>query len=142
MPSSPAPLRLGIVGAGGIVRSRHLPGWRQIPNLEIRAVCNSSLQSAQSFCDAHAPQAKALARWEEVVDNDEVDVVWIELILYSWNAKIIIANSGVLQTNIANFNAKRRWFRSGIGTGKIIRNKGKIHPPHALFPTYPNLAFF
>jgi predicted dehydrogenase len=77
MPSSPAPLRLGIVGAGGIVRSRHLPGWRQIPNLEIRAVCNSSLQSAQSFCDAHAPQAKALARWEEVVDSDEVDVVWI-----------------------------------------------------------------
>lgn len=77
MTTPPPPLRIGIVGAGGIVRSRHLPGWQQIPGLQISAVANSSLSSAAAFCAQHAAAAKPLARWEDVVDNDEVDVVWI-----------------------------------------------------------------
>lgn len=71
------PLHIGIVGAGGIVKQRHLPNLRQIPGVRIRAVANSSLESARAFCQEHAPEAEPLARWEDVVDNDAVDIVWI-----------------------------------------------------------------
>lgn len=70
-------LRIGIVGAGGIVKTRHLPNLRQLPDISIAAVANSSLDSATAFCQEFAPEATPLARWEEVVDNDEVDIVWI-----------------------------------------------------------------
>ncbi len=70
-------LRIGIVGAGGIVKQRHLPNLRQIPGIRIQAVANSSLESARAFCQEYAPEAAPLARWEDVVDNDEVDIVWI-----------------------------------------------------------------
>lgn len=70
-------IRIGIIGAGGIVKQRHLPGLRAIPGVEIVAVSNSSLASAQAFCKEHAPQARAIERWEDVVDNEDVDVVWV-----------------------------------------------------------------
>lgn len=70
-------IRIGIIGAGGIVKQRHLPGLMAIPGVEIVAVSNSTLESAQAFCRDHAPGAKAIARWEDVVDNEDVDVVWI-----------------------------------------------------------------
>ena len=74
---SPRELRIGIVGAGGIVKQRHLPNLRALPGIRIQAVANSTLESAQAFCREFAPEAKPLARWEDVVDNDEVDIVWI-----------------------------------------------------------------
>lgn len=70
-------VRVGIVGAGGIVKQRHLPGLRAIPEVEIVAVSNSSLASAERFCREFAPEAKPIARWEDLVDNENVDVVWI-----------------------------------------------------------------
>lgn len=75
--SSERIIRVGIVGAGGIVKQRHLPGLRALPNVRITAVANSSLASAEAFCQEFAPEAKAHARWEDVVDNEDVDVVWI-----------------------------------------------------------------
>lgn len=70
-------IRIGIIGAGGIVKQRHLPGLLAIPGVEIVAVSNSTLASAQAFCKEHAPKAKAIERWEDVVDNEDVDAVWI-----------------------------------------------------------------
>lgn len=71
------PLRIGIVGAGGIVKQRHLPGLRALPGISITAVANSTLASAETFCHDHAPEARPHSRWEDVVDNDDVDIVWI-----------------------------------------------------------------
>jgi len=70
-------IRVGFVGAGDIVKQRHLPGLRALPNVRITAVANSSLASAETFCRDFAPEAKPLARWEDVVDNRDVEVVWI-----------------------------------------------------------------
>lgn len=75
--SSDRILRVGIVGAGGIVKQRHLPGLRAWPNVKITAVANSSLASAEAFCRDFAPEARPIARWEDVVDNEDVDIVWI-----------------------------------------------------------------
>ena len=38
-------LRIGIVGAGGNVRARHVPGFRAIPGVELVAVVNRSRAS-------------------------------------------------------------------------------------------------
>lgn len=70
-------LKIGIVGAGGIVLQRHLPGLRQLPGLEIAAVANSTPASSQKFIDAHAPEAKAAQSWEELIHLPELDIVWI-----------------------------------------------------------------
>ena len=75
--SSESRVRVGIVGAGGIVKQRHLPGLRAIPGVEIVAVSNSTLESAQAFCRDYAPEAEAVEQWQLLADRDDVDVVWI-----------------------------------------------------------------
>ena len=70
-------IRVGLIGAGGIVKQRHLPGFEALPNVRITAVANSSIDSAQRFIQEHAPGAEALAEWEAVAAHDEVDVVWV-----------------------------------------------------------------
>jgi predicted dehydrogenase len=48
-------LRVGIVGAGGIVKQKHLPGLQALPNVEIVAVCNSHPDSAQAVAKEQHP---------------------------------------------------------------------------------------
>ena len=43
-------LRIGIVGAGSIVRTRHLPALKNNPDVEIVAVSNSTYESSERFC--------------------------------------------------------------------------------------------
>ncbi|MER3404553.1 MAG: hypothetical protein C4289_04790 [Chloroflexota bacterium] len=50
-------IRIGIVGAGGIVRQRHIPGLRKIPDVAIVAVCNSTPEST-----ARAAQELGISR--------------------------------------------------------------------------------
>ncbi len=40
-------LRIGIIGAGGIVRQRHLPGLLALPNVQVAAVCNARIETAK-----------------------------------------------------------------------------------------------
>ena len=75
--SNESRVRIGIVGAGGIVKQRHMPGLRAIPGVEITAVCNSTLASAEAFCREHAPEAEPVEQWQLLADRDDVDVVWI-----------------------------------------------------------------
>ena len=70
-------LRVGIVGAGGIVRQRHLPGLRAQPGVEVAAVANSTLASSQAFCAGFAPEAEAIETWETLVARPDLDIVWI-----------------------------------------------------------------
>ncbi|MBN1490189.1 MAG: Gfo/Idh/MocA family oxidoreductase [Phycisphaerae bacterium] len=70
------PLRIGIVGGGGIVRTRHMPGLAAIDGIEIVAVCNRRRASAERFAaDFGIP--RVVDRWEDVVAMDDVDIVWI-----------------------------------------------------------------
>lgn len=70
-------LRVGIVGAGGIVKQRHLPGLQAIPGVEIVAIANSSLESSRRFCEEHVPAAEPMADWQDLVSRSALDVVWI-----------------------------------------------------------------
>jgi predicted dehydrogenase len=72
----PKKLRIGIVGAGGIVRQRHLPGLLALPGVQVVAVCNSSLASARSVAkEFHIPEV--MDDWAEMLDRPDLDIIWI-----------------------------------------------------------------
>jgi predicted dehydrogenase len=70
-------VRIGIVGAGGIVKSRHLPALKAMPEVEIVAICNSSLKSSQRFCAEFTPEAEPMEHWPELVARGDIDAVWV-----------------------------------------------------------------
>jgi len=70
-------LRVGIVGAGGIVQQRHLPALRAMPEVEIVAVSNSTYSSSERFCKEFLPHATPLKNWAELVALPDLDIVWI-----------------------------------------------------------------
>ncbi len=53
-------LRIGIIGAGSIVRARHLPALKKNPEVEIVAVSNSTYESSEKFCRENLPHATPL----------------------------------------------------------------------------------
>src|SRR5438552_7357150 len=69
-------LRIGFIGAGGIVRQRHVPGLRRVPDVELAGVVNSTPEST-----ARAAQEFGIPRQfespEQLIESDDVDIVWI-----------------------------------------------------------------
>jgi predicted dehydrogenase len=69
-------LRIGIVGAGGIVRQRHLPGLRALPQVEVAAVCNSREESARAVAEEfRIPEV--IDEWAEMIDRPDLDIIWV-----------------------------------------------------------------
>jgi len=69
-------LRIGIVGAGGIVRQRHLPGLLTMPNVQVVAVCNARVETARSVAkEFHIPEV--MGDWAEMLDRPDLDIIWI-----------------------------------------------------------------
>jgi predicted dehydrogenase len=84
-------LRIGIVGAGNIVRTRHLPGLKKPPDVEIVAVSNSAFESSEKFCSENAPGATPIKDWAELVALPDIDIVWIGTPPYMHSAVTISA---------------------------------------------------
>jgi predicted dehydrogenase len=73
---SSASLRVGLIGAGGNTRLRHLPGLRAIPGVEIVAVCNRRAEStAAAAREFNIP--RTFDNWEGLVANPDIDAVVI-----------------------------------------------------------------
>ncbi len=75
--SPSAKLRVGIIGAGAIVRQRHLPALLRRPDVEILAVSNGSYESAERFCMHHVPHATPLTHWADLLALEHLDIIWI-----------------------------------------------------------------
>ena len=84
-------LRIGIVGAGNIVRTRHLPGLKKHPDVEIVAVSNSTYESSEKFCRESVPDARPRKNWPELVALSDIDIVWIGTPPYMHSAVTISA---------------------------------------------------
>src|SRR6266403_947589 len=84
-------LRIGIVGAGAIVRDRHLPGLKKHSEVEIVAVSNSTYESAEKFCQENAPHATPMANWADLLSVPELDVIWIGTPPYMHSAVTVSA---------------------------------------------------
>jgi predicted dehydrogenase len=75
-PPAPARIRVGIIGAGGIVGSTHIPGLRRMPGVDIVAVANRSLESSRrAATEFNIP--RAYADWEQLLAADGIDAVLI-----------------------------------------------------------------
>lgn len=72
----PSPLRIGIVGAGKNTRDRHIPGLLAIDGVEIVAVCNRTIASAERVA-AEFRIDTVHKSWRALVDDDRVDAVVI-----------------------------------------------------------------
>ncbi|MEA3163133.1 MAG: hypothetical protein QOE88_951, partial [Verrucomicrobiota bacterium] len=64
-------MKIGIVGAGSVVKNRHLPALKKIPDVEIVAVCNSSYESSEECCQKHIPEATPYGNWAELVGDPD-----------------------------------------------------------------------
>jgi predicted dehydrogenase len=70
------PLRIGLIGAGGNMRARHIPGFRAQPAVEIDAVCNRRPAStAEAARDYDIP--RTYERWQDLVAAPDIDAVVI-----------------------------------------------------------------
>jgi predicted dehydrogenase len=77
MPMRRTKLNIGLIGAGSIVRERHLPALKKIDDVRIVAVCNSTYESSEKFCSEHVPDAKPYSNWAELVAEPDINIVWI-----------------------------------------------------------------
>ncbi|MBA2431461.1 MAG: Gfo/Idh/MocA family oxidoreductase [Chthoniobacterales bacterium] len=84
-------LKVGIVGAGDIVRRRHLPALKKLPEVEIVAVSNSTYESSQQFCDENLPNALPMANWADLLALEDLDIVWIGTPPYMHSAVTVSA---------------------------------------------------
>src|SRR5882757_11410904 len=84
-------LRIGIVGAGSIVRARHLPALKKHPDVEIVAVSNSTYESSEKFCRNELPQATPMRNWPDLLAIPDLDIIWIGTPPYMHSAVTISA---------------------------------------------------
>src|SRR2546423_1045005 len=84
-------LRIGIVGAGNIVRTRHLPGLKGNPDVEIVAVSNSTYESGEKFCAENCPAATPMRNWADLLALPDLDIIWIGTPPYMHSAVTISA---------------------------------------------------
>ena len=69
-------LRIGIVGAGGIARARHVPGFRAIQDVELAGVVNRSAESTAAAA-RELSIAQAYPDWRALVADPAIDAVLV-----------------------------------------------------------------
>ena len=69
-----ARIAIGLVGAGGIARARHVPGFRAIPGVEIVGVVNRTPESTARAA-AELAIRRTYAGWEALVGDPDVNAV-------------------------------------------------------------------
>jgi predicted dehydrogenase len=84
-------VRIGIVGAGGIVRTRHLPALKKHPEAEVVAVSNATYESSEKFCKENVPQATPMRNWADLLAIPDLDVIWIGTPPYMHSAVTVSA---------------------------------------------------
>src|SRR3981189_2292008 len=102
-------LRIGIVGAGGIVRTRHLPALKKNPDVEIVAVSKSTYESSEKFCRDELPQATPMRNWADLLAVPDLDIIWIGTPPYMHSAVTVSALEAgkhvFCQARMANYRA-------------------------------------
>jgi len=69
-------IRVGLIGAGGNVRNRHIPGFRKVKGLEIVGVVNRSLESSQRVADEF-DIPRVYSTWQELLADEAINAICI-----------------------------------------------------------------
>ena len=67
-------VRIGLIGAGGVARTRHLPALVNIPEADLRLVWSRDPARAAEAADEFGIAGTAPS-WEEIAESDEIDAV-------------------------------------------------------------------
>ena len=70
-------VRIGIIGAGGIFRSRHLPGLAKIDQSEVVAICNRSEESGRRIATEFGLSADVMTDPDALLARGDIDAVMI-----------------------------------------------------------------
>lgn len=69
-------LRIGIIGAGGNTRARHIPGFKAISGVEVTVVCNRTMESGQRVArEFGIPFATTSAK--DIIESRDIDAICI-----------------------------------------------------------------
>lgn len=66
-------LRVGVVGCGSIAKHRHLPEYHANQNVELVALCDVVLESAEKAVETYG--GKAYESYQEMIDSENLDIV-------------------------------------------------------------------
>ncbi len=69
-------LRIGFVGLGNICKERHIPGLKKLSNVQITGVVNRTKQSSEKIAIEYKIP-RVYTSWEELVNDSNIDIVWI-----------------------------------------------------------------
>ncbi len=69
-------VRIGLIGAGGNTRSRHIPGFQALDDVELVTVANRTPASSEEVASQFGIP-RVSADWRAVLDDPEVDAVCI-----------------------------------------------------------------
>ncbi len=69
-------IRIGIVGAGGNTKAKHIPGFKALENVDIVGVCNRSRTSAEAVARAY-DIPRIYDDWQQLVADPGIDAVMI-----------------------------------------------------------------
>jgi predicted dehydrogenase len=69
-------LRLGLIGAGGNMRLRHIPGFHSLPGVELAAVCNRRPESTAAVArEFNIP--RRFQHWQDLIEAPDLDAIVI-----------------------------------------------------------------
>ncbi len=69
-------VKVGIIGAGGNTRSKHIPGLQAIEGVEIIGVCNRSQESSQRVADEFGIP-KTYDNWQDAIGDPDTNAIGI-----------------------------------------------------------------
>ena len=70
------PIRVGLIGAGGNVRNRHIPGFQGVEDCELVAVANRSIESGRAIADQYNIP-RVYGNWRELLEDEDINAVCI-----------------------------------------------------------------
>ncbi len=70
-------VRVGIIGAGGIFRSRHFPGLAKIEDAEVVAICNRSEESGKGIAGEFGLAPDIMTDPHALIAREDIDAVMI-----------------------------------------------------------------
>ncbi|MBL9214920.1 MAG: Gfo/Idh/MocA family oxidoreductase [Opitutaceae bacterium] len=69
-------VRIGLIGAGGNTRYRHIPGFKAVPGVELVAVCNRTPASGEKVAREFGI-GRVAESWRAIVEAPDIDAVCI-----------------------------------------------------------------
>jgi len=130
---NPKILKIGIIGAGGIVRQRHLPNLKKIEGVEVIAVSNRRRQTAEKVAqDFNIPQV--VEDWRQVVEMPDLDIIWIGTTPYMHEPITLAALEAgkhvFCQARMAmNYSQARNMYQKSRQTDRVTM---LCPPPHGM----------